>query len=218
VLAAKSYSYIHTAHPDSALKCLEEAQRVLSAHPEIGDQNQKLEIYGLLSIAQLHALEFDRALESAERALELSRKEYPSVYHAFSGYSGPAEVSLTLWERGHQHADISGLAWRACRELRRYARIFPIGEPRFRLSEGRHYWLSGKYTKAREAWERSLAAATRLSMLNEQALACYEIARHLELNNPERRIYLERARETFALCGGDYVQVLADETILQAGW
>jgi hypothetical protein len=80
------------------LECLSDAQRVFSAHPEIGDVNQKLEIYGLLSLSNLRASKIEKAIESATHAMELSSSSHPSVYHALSGYTGPAEVFLTLWE------------------------------------------------------------------------------------------------------------------------
>jgi tetratricopeptide (TPR) repeat protein len=211
LLAGRTYFHIHAGEFGHALECLGDAQSILSAHPEIGDVNQKLEIYGLLSIAHLRALQPDKAIKSATHALELSTSSYPSVYHALSGYTGPAEVLLSLWERDPMRADLPELARKACGQLGRYARIFPIGEPRFRLSKGRYQWLRQKHTKALQSWQRGLAAADQLSMLNEQGRAHYEIARHLEPKSAERRAHLEHAHQIFTQCSETYYRGLVEE-------
>ena len=211
VLAGKSYSYIHAGEFEHALECLANAQRIFSAHPEIGDVNQKLEIYGLLSIAYLRASQIDSALEAAGLALELSSSSYPSVYHALSGYTRPAEVYLNLLENDPSRTDLSDLAHKACGQLGRYARIFPIGEPCFRLSQGFYHWLHQKHAKAQQAWQQSLAAANRLSMLNEQGQAHYEIARHLERKSAERRAHLEHAHQIFTQCSETYYKGVVEE-------
>jgi hypothetical protein len=108
-------------------------------------------------------------------------------------------------------ADLSDWARKACRQLGRYARIFPIGEPRFRLSQGRYLWLHHKHTKAHQAWQRSLAAANRLSMVHEQGQAHYEIARHLEPKNAKRRSHLERAHQSFTQCSETYYKGLVEQ-------
>jgi tetratricopeptide (TPR) repeat protein len=213
VLAGKTYSHIHAGEFEDALECLTKAQSIIEAHPEIGDINQKLEIYGLLSLTYLRTSQIDNAIESAGRALELSSGSYPSVYHTLSGYTGPAEVYLTLWERELGLGKLTSLARRACRQLQRYARIFPIGEPRFQLSLGRYYWLRGNRTKAHIAWQQSLTAANRLSMLNEQGRAEYEIAQHLELKSAHGRAHLQRALQIFTECHEIYYRGRVVEAI-----
>ncbi|MBV8771918.1 MAG: AAA family ATPase [Deltaproteobacteria bacterium] len=211
--AGRTYFYLHGGDFERALECILNAHSVVTAHPEIGDLNQKLEVYGLMSVAYLRASQIDKAIESADRALELSRGCYPSIYHAFSGYTGPTEVCLTLWEREPGRGDLAELARRACRQLRRYARVFPIGEPYFQLSLGRYYWLRGKRTKARAAWRHSLTAANRLSMLYEQGRAQYEIAQHLESRSAERQAHLKSAQQIFTECGETYYRDRVAEAI-----
>ena len=50
---------------EKALGCLANAEGIFLAHPEIGDVNQRLEIYGLLSIAHLRTAQADKAIKAA---------------------------------------------------------------------------------------------------------------------------------------------------------
>ena len=118
---------------------------------------------------------------------------------------------MTLLENDPSRTDLSDLARKACGQLGRYVRIFPIGEPRFRLSQGLYHWLRQKHARAHQAWQQSLAAANRLSMLNEQGRAHYEIARHLEGNSAERRAHLEHAHQIFTQCSEAYYKGVVEE-------
>jgi hypothetical protein len=70
------------------------------------------------------------------------------------------------------------LARAACKSLHRCARLFPVAQPRAWLWQGVYKWLDGKPVRARLAWGQSLAAAQRLGMPYDEALALYEIGRH----------------------------------------
>ncbi|MBI3797077.1 MAG: tetratricopeptide repeat protein, partial [Deltaproteobacteria bacterium] len=215
-LAGETYSDMHAGKFDEALSLLEEAHHILTTHTEIGDKDQKIEVSGLLSVAHLRRAEFDQALELAQQAISLTGKSSPSAYHTFSGYAGPAEVYLTLWEAQYPLPSLANFAAKACKILNRFARIFPIGKPRFWLSQGRYYWLSGKPSQARKAWQKGLALATQLAMPYEQALAHYEIGRHLDKTDPDRQQHLGRAGEILTQCGENYYRVLVQELLASA--
>ncbi|MBI1878215.1 MAG: hypothetical protein HYR94_08320 [Chloroflexi bacterium] len=99
--------------------------------------------------------------------------------------------------KGHNVSNLKSNAQQSCQALRQYARAFPIGQARAWLWQGLYHWLSGQPARAYSAWQKSLAAAERLTMPYEQALALYEMGRHLPAAEPKRRAYLSRAAEGF---------------------
>jgi tetratricopeptide (TPR) repeat protein len=147
----------------------------------------------------------DRA--AAERALTqaLAQARLPPVKcYWFDLYAMTAEVAVALWldARRRQAGDAAArgaLAAEAVRCLRRYARVFPIGEPRLLLHRGLLAWTGGRQEAARRAWRASLAAADRLAMPYDQALAHASLGRHGAA--AERPRHQARAGELFARLG-----------------
>jgi hypothetical protein len=83
--------------------------------------------------------------------------------------------------------------------LGRYARVFPIGRPRTLLLRGLLAWTAGRAGPARRDWRAALAAAERLGMRYEEALALDMLGRHGE---PGRRpANRERAAALFQELG-----------------
>jgi tetratricopeptide (TPR) repeat protein len=160
--------------------------------------------------AMLHLRRGDRdaAAQALGQALEQARLP-PVKCYWFDLYAMAAEVAVALWldARRRQAGDTAArgaLATEAVRCLRRYARRFPIGEPRALLYRGLLAWTGGRPRAARRAWRASLAAADRLGMPYDQALAHAALGRH---GPPaERPRHQARARELFARLG------VADET------
>jgi hypothetical protein len=91
------------------------------------------------------------------------------------------------------------MAAQAVAYLGRYARVFPIGEPRHRLHRGTLAWLAGRPGPARRDWRAALAAADRLGMRYEQALALDLLGRHGE--PAQRPAARERALVLFERLG-----------------
>jgi hypothetical protein len=91
------------------------------------------------------------------------------------------------------------MASQAVGYLGRYARVFPIGEPRALLYRGLLAWMAGRPAVARRRWRGALAAAERLGMRYDQALVLDMLGRH---GRPGQRPgHRERARELFARAG-----------------
>jgi hypothetical protein len=117
-------------------------------------------------------------------------------------YALPAEAALLLREQeaAFEPADRARLG-ALCREAVassfRFARVFPIGEPRAALLAGTSAWLDGRATAARSAWSRSLAAARRLDMPYDEGRAHLEIGRHTPPGALERAEHLARAASLF---------------------
>jgi tetratricopeptide (TPR) repeat protein len=133
----------------------------------------------------------------------------PTKCYSFDLYACTAEVAVALREaaRDPGRPGSGAVAGQACRALRRYARIFPIGAPRALLFEGRRRRLDGLPASARALWRRSLAAAQRLDMPYDEARAHAEIGR--DAAGAERTSHLDRAAELFTAAGAawDLVEV-----------
>jgi len=144
-----------------------------------------------------------RAVEALRRALAQASRP-PVKCYWFDLYAMTAEVALALWldSRARDEGD-SGpwriMATQAVGYLGRYARVFPVGEPRARLHRGLLAWTAGRAAAARRDWRAALAAAERLGMRYEQALALGILGRHGEPG--QRPAYRERARALFERLG-----------------
>ena len=95
------------------------------------------------------------------------------------------------------HAKLVGVLQPTIAILKKYVRVFAVGKPRYYLYQGWNHWLAGEQPKAQEAWQKSLAAGESLVMPFEQALAHYEIGRHLPKNDPARKTHLHKAIHLF---------------------
>jgi class 3 adenylate cyclase/tetratricopeptide (TPR) repeat protein len=140
-----------------------------------------------------------RAVEAVRRALEQAALP-PVKCYWFDLYAMTAEVALALWldRRAAGHGDAGpwrAMATQAVGYLGRYARVFPIGEPRARLYRGLVAWTAGRPGPARRSWRASLAAAERLGMRYDQVLALDTLGRHGEWG--QRQAHRERAGALF---------------------
>ena len=154
-----------------------------------------------------------RAVEALRRGLAQASRP-PVKCYWFDLYAMSAEVAMALWleRRGRDGGDAG--PWRAMTVqaigyLGRFARVFPIGEPRARLHRGLLAWVDGRPAAARRDWRAALAAAERLGMRYEQALALDVLGRHGEPG--QRPAARERARALFDRLG---VQDLASPEVL----
>jgi class 3 adenylate cyclase/tetratricopeptide (TPR) repeat protein len=155
--------------------------------------------------AMLALLEGDRAMatEALRRALEQAALP-PIKCYWFDLYAMSAEVALALWldRRGRDGGDTGpwrAMAAQAVGYLGRYARVFPIGRPRALLHRGLLAWTAGRAGAARRDWQAALAAAERLGMRYEQALALDMLGRHGEPGR--RQANRERAAALFEELG-----------------
>jgi predicted ATPase/class 3 adenylate cyclase len=213
-LQGKAYVSLHLSLYDEAMICLEELHSLLTEDSTITDEALSLEMYGLLAMTHLRRAEFTLALEMVEKATLLTQSLLPSNFSSFSGYTGPACVYLTLWEAGYSLPNVRKLAWRACKMLRKYARVFPIGEPRAFLYEGWYHWLLGKRARAQNYWKRGLTRAVELGMHYDQGLIHYQIGRHLPFGDHNRKIQLNQAVEIFTQIGAKFDLEQSEATLL----
>jgi tetratricopeptide (TPR) repeat protein len=155
---------------------------------------------GLLAVTRWRCGDRNGALEAARATANLTRRTRPTATYALEGYAAVAEVNLANWETedaASQETSNKKLARDACQQLRQYARVIPIAQPRARLWQGLFYWLGGDETKAMKEWLASLAAAKRYSMPFDEGLAHFEIGRHLGKSDPQRAEHLRAATAIF---------------------
>jgi hypothetical protein len=172
------------------------------------DMISKIKAHGLLAAASLHYEQFELAEKAAETTLSLIDQAQPTSLNIFTGYTGPAEVYLSLWETeatsDTSEARLKNLkanALQACKNLHKFARVFPVGQPRAWLYQGIYEWLSDRPHLAQKAWQKSLTYAERLEMPYEQGLTHYEIGRRLPNDDPNRQEHLSQAEEIFTRLG-----------------
>lgn len=103
----------------------------------------------------------------------------PSSHSTLVGISGAAEVFLRGREAGLAHAYDEWPRWeaQALRELKRYARAFPIGVPQLALWSGVSLWLEGKEAGAMSVWKDGMAAAQQLSLRRDEAMIAAKLRR-----------------------------------------
>ena len=174
----------------------------------LSDRSSEFSVYGIRAVAHLRRGETAAARDIAAVTSRIGEQSRFLMYAALPGYTCLAELYLQLWERSCSEAAVDEesvrAAARAVRDLRRFARRFPIAQPQALLWSGLYHWLRHKPSRAQRAWKRSLAAAERLDMTHDQGLAHYEIGRHLPVADRLRERHLGQAAEIFTTIGAQY--------------
>ncbi|MDP8987184.1 MAG: AAA family ATPase [Actinomycetota bacterium] len=199
-LAGQAVGWLRKGRSDEALRLLQVAHTLVAEKPDPVDT---LRIEALLAVVHLRRGDPGRCREwvaAAWRAAGVRRSV--AAVALLQPYWALSDAALALWERGEDET-APVLARRARRELRRYARLFPIGRPRALVNGGLALWLGGRTRAARRSWRAGLKAAERLQMPYEAARAHYEIGRHLPEADPARRLHLEQASQLFAGLGAE---------------
>jgi class 3 adenylate cyclase/tetratricopeptide (TPR) repeat protein len=140
--------------------------------------------WGVLALARLRRNEFDLALEAAETAGREIAKAARTNYISFQGYSGSADVYLTLAERRAGGAarpgeggELMPRAREACKRLQSYTRTYRLSEPRDHIWNGRLLALEGRRDKAIALILKGLRRAEEIGLPLDVGLACFHLAR-----------------------------------------
>jgi hypothetical protein len=195
---------------DQAVGLLETAVPLLASAG--ANRVSEITTHGWLAVGQLHQGQLQAARTTADAVAPMIMPSSPTVFATIDAFVAIAEVYLALWELGGSQpkptpaegADLANAARQACQALHRYARTFPIGQPRAWLAQGLYEWLRGRPAQAHKAWHKSMGAAERLAMPYDRALAHYEIGRHLDPAATARQFHLSRAHETFTQLNAAY--------------
>jgi serine/threonine protein kinase/tetratricopeptide (TPR) repeat protein len=197
-LCGRSECYLTLGRPAEALDNLERAHLLMKE--DSGDESERI-TRGEAALVYLMRDDRPRARRIAADTLALMNRLSPSAFHVIYGYVTTCEVLCALYEdeRGpEERAALGRSVQLACRALRGYARIFPIGRPYADRFDGVRLALAGKATRAQRLFARSRAAAERLGMPLEAAIASYEMGRFLPPDDARRAEHLEQARAVFA--------------------
>lgn len=208
-LVARAHATWELGQTEEALSALGGVRQMGIEEPDLPEE-LRIKTQGLLAL--IHSARGDRAaaVAAAEEATRLTSGQRPYYFATFFGYVGPVHVYLDQWEADDASGETRRRAEQALALLRQYARVFPIGRPRRALLEGRLAWLAGRRGAAFGHWRRAVQLAGQLSMPYEQALAHYEMGRHLEATDPQRAINLATARELLSSLGAARAMALVD--------
>ncbi|MBE7554248.1 MAG: hypothetical protein HS126_24560 [Anaerolineales bacterium] len=192
---------------------LERANALPANYPEY---TQQVRLYGFLALTHLYQGNWSSAQQAAQTGAQFIRRSGFMTFWAIEGYAGVAETFLTLWENnltgGHAVTGTEFLAkaaQQACQALHRFARTYPLGQPRAWLYQGLYEWLAGRADRAYEAWGKSLTTAQRLGMPYEQGRAHFELGRRLPSKQSAKdglssQEHLQQAANIFAQLGAVY--------------
>ncbi len=200
-ITGQAMNFLGLGQTQKALTLLETNLTLLTVKTEV--RIAEIPRYGLAAVSRLRLGQIQSARQAARAVTRLVDKTLPVSFALFDGYTGAAEVHLSLWEAAllardqTQAESLKQAARKACQALRRFALIHPMGQPRSWLWHGLYHWLVGKKRKANKAWQKSLTHAQRLHMPFEAGLAHYEIGRHLSPGDPARQEHLTHALEIF---------------------
>jgi tetratricopeptide (TPR) repeat protein len=124
---------------------------------------------GLLAKALLVAGQQDRSVEVADGLSErLRARRIVPLAQCLDGYAALADVYLRVWSAQRGERDRRA-ARRACADLGRFARIYPIARPAALRSLAWRSWLAGQRARALRLWERSVRTAVDLHMPYDEA-------------------------------------------------
>jgi len=206
-LCGQALNYLRLDEMSLAVNCLKQVQALPSEEIPL---DEAIWVCGLLTLVYSRQQLSQKAIEMATKTAHLLAKAGPSALAGLESYACVAQVYLQQWEQApslsrKERYAFQQLSKRACRQLQRYAKSFPIAQPRAYLWLGHHAWLSGKHKAARQAWEKSLAFAVAMEMPYECGLAHYAIARYLatEDNDTQQR-HATQALEIFTTLGTHY--------------
>ncbi len=190
--------HMRLGHPEEAVSWLAASAAALVGNK---DRTEEIRIEGMLAGLASRAGDRAAAAGHAAAAEAVAREVTAVTCSTLEGFAGVAEARFALAEADPAAAAARSAAAAALAALRRYARLFPPGEARAALYEGRARLLAGSPAKAVRAWRRGLASAVRLRMRFDAALMHDALGRHAPPGSPDRREHLGAAAELYAGLG-----------------
>ncbi len=173
-----------------------------------GRLDPRFEMFLCARLAQAHLRqsELQQADQALERGMRLAGEPSSTLVSAIAS-GALALAALELWEaRGQPAAERQSLA-QFVRQSNTNARgdWRPIAQPLLWRLRGWEAWLSGRPTRARQIWRKSLAVAERLKIPYEAGLAHYVLGHaSRDAGGKDRRAHLQKATEIFERLGAVY--------------
>ncbi|MEQ8788512.1 MAG: AAA family ATPase [Pirellulaceae bacterium] len=167
-----------------------EALRLLADKEHL---TEEIRLNGLLALASFRQGDVKSAEQYADATMRLIDDASYTTVSTLEGFSGATEVLLALWSRHLHDPTRRRSAERACGRLAWYAKVFPIGWPRWYCHEGVRLWLLGRRARAVLSWRRALRHAVRLEMPLETALIHLHLAGSEAADSPAGAEHLHAA-------------------------
>jgi len=166
---------LRKSEPDTLNEAIEAYETSLKLLEQSIDLASDIRASGALALAYWRKGEPVCALDMATVALKKA-KGNPTAPYAMEGYAGAAEVFLQAWQNGD--VKYRSVAMKACKAMKKFAGVFPLGRPRLKLYQGWFEWLDGKPQKAQLQWQAALVEAEKLNMPYEHGLAYLYLGEH----------------------------------------
>ena len=151
-----------------AIACFHKTLELLA---DMEHRTEDIRMNGMLAAAYWRLGERDQAWEFAQKTLQVIAQGSYATVSTLEGFDGVAEVCLERWLADLTNSELRRSAELAGRHLRWYAKVYPIGRPRWLCYQGRVLWALGKHAAARRAWNRALGEARRLALPLEEKIA-----------------------------------------------
>lgn len=192
------------------------------ARAENPDPFEEINIHGLLAQAHYRLGELEDARKAVETAVDQYKTQRPILnFYYIDSYASLSQASLSLWETVVQgnsdfapQEELKELAVGALKLFSSFARIYSFARSRAALYQGTFDWLSGKQSRAKKGWAKSLALAEELGMPYDQGLAHYEIGRHLPADDLDRKQHLQQAAAHFTQLDTTWDLTLVKEALI----
>ena len=166
---------------NDAIATAEETLR-LAATIETTDQTARFEAYGVLAACWLRKEGADRAREYLAGALSAGRAGGRSSYAPQIGFSGAAEVLLSIRASGGKAGETADHELRAWLKIMRVEGFFkPILEPWYLAMRASYNRQRGRRRRAIKDLRRAIALAERMTLPYETAYARAELGRTMSL-------------------------------------
>jgi serine/threonine protein kinase/tetratricopeptide (TPR) repeat protein len=171
----------------------------IEAHVDVAS---KIVLYGTLALAWLREGNTEQAHRLATQTLQVLQSIKPVTFFLYPGIIAMNEVLLTLWERSApgsaEREQLTKETRAGIQILRTFAMILPFARSSSWLCRAGEAQLSGRPAAARHARLQALAEARAHKMPYEEGRALFELGRHLDPQDLNRRPHLLKARGLFS--------------------
>ncbi len=133
---------------------------------------------GVLTVASLQLEDWDAATTAADQTWQqLQELGRPSAYYLLEAYSAVIEFRVANARRqNHPTSEAIHAVREAIKAIQTFASIFPIGQPRSLLWQGRWALFQGQTSKAIRHWQKAVNVARELRMAAEERAASSELS------------------------------------------
>ena len=167
-------------HADRAREAADLLRLIASAMLGSADLAAQVSCKGALSLALARTGRHGESVQVVDETLRLLREmARPTAHVTLVGLAGLCEVLLCGREAHLADEYDQWPHWerQALRELKRYSRVFPIGEPQYELWAGVAHWLDGRKSLANLTWRKALATAGKLALRQDETMISAEMRR-----------------------------------------